>query len=562
MFFIGKIKRDKRIRIVSTGAFSLLVILGILAVFPVVNHKEEAEATVVPATTTLSIVSSKDTAAVDITPTSSTGTFATSSAADQAEFTVTTDNLTGYSVTLLGTDTSGQLVNAASGDTLDTIASDTTESDFINGSAATYANKWGYRLNVNGTTTTDFMAAPTTNTAKTIHTTTSPNTSTPDNYKLSLGARVDYTKASGTYTNTFVLTAVGNPVAYTVNYLDDSPDSASVTGLPSPDAGTNTISNIMIPTATPSRATYKFNRWCDGIVTHSTGGDTCSGTTYTAGANYVPTPNGTNNLYAMWSPVSFEQAFAAAGATKVTYNGTARYTMQSMTTNICAAVTNDQYLALLDNRIVSHSDAATRHVYGVRKINGNCWMVRDLVFGNGTYNGNSITLKASESNVPSDRTISFYNLGTDTSHCVTPATGAIGSANACIVAGQDGNGTSIMYYTYTAASAGYVAGSTNATADSANYSLCPKGWRLPSLAQAQSLQNHRDEFNVGYGGYFGSSRAAAQVGVTSYWWGSEAQSGGSSADRLYMVTVKDTDTTIRSNYYTRSIGYTIRCVAK
>ena len=62
MFFNGKtnsgtervISRSRRFRMVSTGAFALLAILTLLAVFPIAKHKEDAEATTVPATTSLS----------------------------------------------------------------------------------------------------------------------------------------------------------------------------------------------------------------------------------------------------------------------------------------------------------------------------------------------------------------------------------------------------------------------------------------------------------------------------------------------------------------------------
>ena len=263
-------------------------------------------------------MSSKDTASVDVVPTSSTGTFVVSATGDEAEFTVTTDNLTGYSLNILGTDTSGQLVNTSTGDILDTISSDTTENDFRTGAASTYNNKWGYRLNVNSTTTTDFMAAPTSSTAKTIYTTTSPNAvGTPDNYTLSLGARVDYTKPSGTYTNTFVLTAVGNPITYQINYLDNTGSGGTtgtdVSGLPAAEGQSNiTASAFTLATTTPTRTGYDFIGWCDGDVTHdATGTDTCAtgsatpGTVYQAGDAYTFTnisSAGTNtaNLYAMW----------------------------------------------------------------------------------------------------------------------------------------------------------------------------------------------------------------------------------------------------------------------
>lgn len=313
------IRRARYIRTAGTGALCSLVLLTLLMALPISHRDDHAEAVYVPSTTAISIVSSKDTASVNITPTSGTGSFATSAAADQAEFTVTTDNLTGYSLNILGGDTSGQLVNAVTGDTLDTIAADTTENDFRTGSAATYVNKWGYRLNVNGASTTNFMAAPTTATAKTIYTTSAPNT-TPDDYTLGLGTRVDYTKPAGTYSNTFVVTALSNPVLYELNYLDTTSDS-SVANLPAAEGNTTEgIVGLNLSTDVPTRDGYTFLSWCDGTVTHTAGSDsTCSGVTYDGGDPYnLNSPSATVssviNMYAMWTPASYSITLDGNGA--------------------------------------------------------------------------------------------------------------------------------------------------------------------------------------------------------------------------------------------------------
>ena len=468
------IKRARRTRVFGMGALCILTLFTILAVFPVVNHKEEAEATIVPATTTLAIVSSKDTASVDITPTSSAGTFATSSAADQAEFTVTTDNLTGYSVTLLGTDTSGQLVNAASGDTLDTIASDTTESDFINGSASTYTNKWGYRLNINGTTTTDFMAAPTTSTAKTIYSTTSPNTAgTPDNYTLALGARVDYTKPAGTYTNTFVLTAVGNPISYQINY-DDTTSDPSVSGIPASEGQANvTASEFILDTAVPTRTNYVFIGWCYGDVTNSSSSNsTCAagaaggdGTVYQPGDTFTFTTLSsgstvTANLHAMWG-----------------------IPIQNLTVSMCTATPKTVY------------DIRDRKKYTVARLNdGNCWMTSSLNLAGGTV------LNANDSDVPTN---GYYTLPASSTTGFDSDTGeyVYNSGNettnqADCTSSQACN----SYYSWLAATAGGKDASGAAvTGDGYNaaYSICPKGWRLPTATTSNASATTSPNWKTG-----------------------------------------------------------------
>ncbi|MBR3269837.1 hypothetical protein IKG07_01135 [Candidatus Saccharibacteria bacterium] len=486
MFFNGKtnsgtervISRSRRFRIVSTGAFSLLAILTLLAVFPIAKHREDAEATTVPATTSLSIISSKDTASVDITPTSKDGTFAISAAADQAEFSVTTDNLTGYSVTLLGSDTSGQLVNNITGDTLDTITSTTTESDFRTGSASTYANKWGYRLNVNNTTTTDFMAAPTTNTAKTIYSTNAPNTTgTSDNFTLALGARVDYEKQTGTYTNTFVLTAVGNPITYKITYWDDTDKLGE-------DGQANiTASKFTISQADPTKAGAVFKGWCYGTADYSANPTACSGTpaeVYNNGDDFtftsIPsTGTAEANLYAMWE--EFPE-------------------IQNLDPSLCTAT---------PRKVVDKRDGK---VYTVAKLaDGQCWMTSDLNLAGGTVlnadtsdvpTNNYYTLPASSATGFDDDTKAFvYNTGNETTN------------QADCTSTQPCN----SYYSWLAATAGGKSARGAAVTGNgynAAYSICPKGWRLPTVT-AEGIP--RDS-----GGYTGGDfykMILAVKGVTS-----------------------------------------------
>ncbi|MDO4526698.1 MAG: hypothetical protein Q4B87_01250, partial [Candidatus Saccharibacteria bacterium] len=141
-----------------------------------------------------------------------------------------------------------------------------------------------------------------------------------DNYTIALGANIDYTKSAGTYTNTFILTAVANNVAYTINYKDNTSDS-SVSNLPSTESASEaTASSFTLSSTVPTRTGYTFNEWCDGTVTHNaTGNDTCSGNTYSAGSTYSfasPSSTSTNvaNLYAMWNVKTYSLAITFAGS--------------------------------------------------------------------------------------------------------------------------------------------------------------------------------------------------------------------------------------------------------
>ena len=301
---MGHIKRERYIHVIGIFSTLAFILLFIYTFTPIYFRTDSADASYTPAETTLSIIASKDTASVEAVPDSANGTFVISNTLNEAEFTVSTNNLTGYSLNILSTDSSGQLVNTNTGDALSTIASDTTEDDFRNGSASTYVNKWGYRLKINGTTTTNFLSAPTT-TNRTIHTTSEPNTpGTSDNFTLGIGARIDYTKPPGTYTNTFVLTAVGNPITYQINYLDNSSGS-DVAILPAEGSSNITASAFTLSSTIPTRVGYDFKGWCDGTVDHETSPSTCDGVVYDASDSFVFSNASTSgvaeaNLYAMW----------------------------------------------------------------------------------------------------------------------------------------------------------------------------------------------------------------------------------------------------------------------
>lgn len=461
------IKLSRLVRFVGIATSVTLVLLTLAATFPIVNHQNDAEATYVPAITTLSIVSSKDTASVDIIPTSASGTFATSAAADMAEFTVTTDNLTGYSLNILGTDTSGQLVNTSTGDTIDTISADVDETTFSTGAASTYNNKWGYRLTVNSTTTTDFFSAPTsTSTAKTIYTTSAPNTTgTSDSFTLGVGARVDYTKPVGTYTNTFVLTAVANNISYQINYLD----ADGTTQLLTPDAESNiSASSIELNSTAPTKSGYNFLGWCDGTL--SADGESCTGTTYQPGDIYTFTSftSGTTtaNLYAMWeNAVPTMQTFTIAQATAM-------------------AVGDTENL----------EDERDGQIYTVKKLaDGNIWMTRNLAIGcdgtGSTYGSgrkSSLTLTTSDSNVSTDFSISAIN--------------SLTLGDSLTDARMECDATYGAYYNYAATAANTI--NTAVNTENASYDVCPAGWRLPTYAEQVGIYNYPSQFGAVLGGMY------------------------------------------------------------
>ena len=406
------------------AAFGCFILLTILSIFPITHHDDSAEAT--PGTVevpTLAMVTGQENANLDIAPKASTGTFVSSQASDQASFTVQTSNYTGYTLSIEASDDTGQLTNSETSATLDSISSAVDASTFATGSVAIYSNKWGYQPSkFNSASNTDFLPAPTT-TASVLDKTTSANP-TANTYTIALGARVDYTKPVGTYTSTYTITAVANPVAYAINYYD----GVNSTAIATQASSTNTAASITLnPTYTsgsaPTRSTYTFKSWCLGTVNSTTTYNTstktynnqatvCTGAEYATGANMPidPTVDNTDiKLYAVWTPTTFAQAY-----------GSTAMTMQNMTSAICDKVTINQYATLTDNR--------DNQAYTIGKLeDGRCWMADNLNFDAYT-NRNSITTSNTHIDANSSAILTSFRSGNRTAGDQY-ATGGINSSN-------------------------------------------------------------------------------------------------------------------------------------
>ena len=540
------IKRVRRARIFATAASFGLVLFAGLLIFPIPHKTDEADAAAVEPVTTLSIVAAKDTASVEITPNSGSGTFAVSDVENEAAFTVTTNNVTGYSLSMIGNDTSGQLVNVVTGDTLDTISSDIDEATFR--TDPNYVNQWGYRLKINDTITTDFLAAPAGSTVKTIYRTTAANASgTADSFTLGIGAKVDYSKPTGTYSNTFTIEAVANRVAYQINYLDNS-TGTDLPALPSEGSENITASVFTLDENEPTRTGYAFIGWCYGTVTHVTDGtSTCEGTVYQAGEEFnFPSMTigvkSTANFYAMWG----------------------KY-IQEVDDNFCT--TTPTLVA----------DARDKNKYVIQKLeDGNCWMMDNLNLGSSDITAD---LTSANTNIATTVTAAEFNgwrteIGTRTD--VAPEYLPLNTSNT--VDGLDTDPVSLTkygtLYNYCAASMDTVCGESNSS--NAEYDICPAGWRLPiggpsgefeylySLPEYNNIDKMRASIADNGAAFTLSGDFLADVpinqGRKGFWWSSSwydstqmygfAMNPASSPD-VYPVP-----------RYVRGDGFAVRCVRK
>ena len=272
---------------------------------------------------TISVSIQSGSLSVNLMP-SAGGTFGES---DNATLSITTDNYTGYKLSLnMGDGTS--LLNE-NDDAITSISSAISNQTFS--TSSTYNNKWGIKPNQyisssGGTDTvvnnTDFLPAPSEQ-GLVIDKTSAAN-STANTYTLSFGARVDTTLPAGTYANTYVLTAVANSIVFNVTYDDNTTDN--VTNMPTPNPQPTTIdggtpaedSYVTLSDVTPVRNDKKFAGWCDVATgTDATSGDdTCSGTLYKAGdelpVDQTAGPNIT--LYAVWVDTLFPVVWNQMGA--------------------------------------------------------------------------------------------------------------------------------------------------------------------------------------------------------------------------------------------------------
>ena len=459
--------------------------------------------------------------------------------------TVGTNYINGYNLYIDSSSTS--LTNneySGTSYTIGTLADTTTTGNFP-------AGYWGYRIssgNTGDSSITDTSAqSDSTNYYKFIPNTLVSSSSTAINNNattLTFATKIDYTKPAGTYTNTFTFSAIVNPVTYSITYADNTGDS-TVANLPSPNPQTGMISggSATLSSTVPTRDGYTFKSWCQGIVSNS--GTTCTGTEYSAGGSFPISstvgPEVSATLTAVWS-------FAT------TY-------MQDLTATMCANHASDAALVVKDKRDEQN--------YTVRYINGNCWMTSNLRFGYNASNPNTttLTLNSTTSNVASSYTtasplsITTYDLVTygGNSYCYgtydsSTQTGTGDSYTyPCIHSGVDNNNSLTVWYNYALTSAKTITGTSNAS--EVSYSLCPAGWRLPTIDEDSGIISYAMQFSPTYGGYY---RGGALYNATTwgYWWSSTVDNGA----RRYVLTYNSGSLVINDYGSSRHAGHFIRCV--
>lgn len=325
-----QLRRRRIIRISTYTGLAVLAIYVICFVCPPFHEDYSNATTREPSAsdTWLSLSIEDSSLTLDFTPISTNGTFATTlNYQPPAYINVTTNNITGYT---LGIKASGNSSNNSSNNNNNSNNPNSTSSIDINrnlistgercvdtptaekcfistleepvsyleysaSTATDLNNTWGYMPSkYNSVDNTNYLPAPTSE-GDILDATSTPNALKlgypedgtmvdnlqPNEYTIDLGSRVDYTTYAGSYSNTFIITAVGNPVPYSVTYNankpEQAPTTADVDNIPHPQTGNatsgDTIAVILsqnVPTLgneNPSTheyeyAGYVFNGWC------------------------------------------------------------------------------------------------------------------------------------------------------------------------------------------------------------------------------------------------------------------------------------------------------------
>ena len=198
---------------------------------------------------------------------------------------------------------------------------------------------------------------------------------------------------------------------------------------------------------------------------------------------------------------------------------------------------------------VEVEDSRDGEMYVVKKLaDGNVWMVEGLRLGG----DEPITLTSENSDVESD--------------FVLPASSMTGFSS------SNANNNSVYvdetyggYYSYYTATAGE--GGTNKTSGNVSHSICPKGWRLPTIGEYQTLYSNYNSVSAlqgapgfVYNGFMMDNNPSSQGIYGSVWSASVA-----SAQGAYLISFMNDSVftgTSPSQAVNKASGGAVRCIAR
>ena len=243
---------------------------------------------------------------------------------------VTTTNPTGYTLTLA---TSGTNTNLVSGsNTIPTLTANSSSNNFPIG-------RWGYSLDNN-----TFKPAPSKSGSGDVLASTTVSNTMANSYELYVGAKVANTQPSGNYTNSFTVTAVANPINYTLSFNANGGSNNPATQTVSSNAESHTFT---IPSSNPTKTGYTFKGWCSSTISgnNGTSAPSCSGSSYSSGASVTLSYTSPSlTLNAMWQRnTATVKLGTKVNVTKVYYGTSVDAINTELTTSGFTATSNTTY---------------------------------------------------------------------------------------------------------------------------------------------------------------------------------------------------------------------------
>ncbi|MBR2864310.1 InlB B-repeat-containing protein, partial [Candidatus Saccharibacteria bacterium] len=478
--------------------------------------------------------------AIDILP-SPTGTFGKNSAIAD----VFTTNRTGYTLyissdynnhastatnSLINTNTSVDDTTTSSIGNIPTLSTTNVSESAFSAANSSYKNQWGYSDvwsetigddSYSGGSATTYNPVPVKNTQATIRDDVDRQVSS-SRTTIGVGVNVDTNKASGTYRNKLVFTAVAKPTLsdFTLTF-----DANGGTGAPVDMTGTSSAMsrNFTVPNETPTWAGRTFLGWADSNDATEPDyriGDTV--TVYVTGAETTAT----KTVYAVWQANYMQD-----------------YDVRTLAVN--------EKITLLDKR--------DNTPYTVQKFNnGETWMISNLKLG---YD-KGYTLTDELTNIVDGNTYYIPKAGyqgsitnpatvTDTS---TAANFSTTNDNLAKIQYREEGSTDNTtgnpvpedtgYYNFYTATLGFSYYNDGKTSGSSPQDICPKGWSLPvnggattprswsaldyvfnpddpnvgtNRTNATARDNLMTGASLGYDGYYNGTYLR-DVGIFGRWW--------------------------------------------
>lgn len=426
----------------------------------------------------------------------------------------------GYILTIKTKSGSNDLVSTDNnGNKISSITEDKSKANFPD-------NSWGYKFGKDNTdiTNSNFKAGPIGETQidKT-------ETSGEHDYTFTIGAKVNEEQPAGTYSNTFVVTVTAETVDYSITYQCKE-------GATCPNqVGKSTEQSITLNSPAPTREGYEFQGYCTKEALSEKLCTSASGKRYNPGDTYTLNKGSSNTmtLYAMWKPTTMQ-----------TFSG------------YCNALE-------MEEDILNLRDVRDNKIYSVAKLlDGNCWMTQNLAIGS---NKEEIVLKPETSDVDveftlpkgdtktgstTDKNSGWADMQFDTKH--------IWISEDADYAKQYGG-----YYTWFVATVGE--GKEEKESGDTEHSICPKGWRLPTNIEFNTIVDKYDATtsqqspaNFIRAGRCDGNGCPTRNETYGYWWSSTAVNN-EHVHTLYSYNLRFF---VMDDGYNKGVGNSVRCVAR